>query len=177
MGGGSGYWHTNTPISVSMMKWGIARHHVLPYERMLQHLGKFSLRRTINLSLAKTYNLIAILQKMQGIKFSLRQTINLSLAKTHNLITILQKTQGIQAPQDKQYHRDAISQIQTVRNLRNKLSSSFNNDITKWEKRREEALSIECNIEGKITDELPMILKLYFKVTGYRAMDEKEISH
>ena len=125
----------------------------------------------------KTYNLIAILQKMQGIKFSLRQTINLSLAKTHNLITILQKTQGIQAPQDKQYHRDAISQIQTVRNLRNKLSSSFNNDITKWEKRREEALSIECNIEGKITDELPMILKLYFKVTGYRAMDEKEISH
>ena len=62
----------------------------------------------------KTYNLIAILQKMQGIKFSLRQTINLSLAKTHNLITILQKTQGIQAPQDKQYHRDAISQIQTV---------------------------------------------------------------
>ena len=28
--------------------------------------------------------------------------------------------QGIQA-QDKQYHRDAISQIQTVRNLQNKL--------------------------------------------------------
>lgn len=43
-------------------------------------------------------------------------------------------------------------------------------------KRREESLSIECNIEGKITDELPMILELYLKVTGYRAMDEKEIS-
>lgn len=31
--------------------------------------------------------------------------------------------------------------------------------------------------DTKITDELPMILELCFKVTGDRAIDEKEISH
>ena len=83
--------------------------------------------------------------------------------------------QGIQA-QDKQYHRDAISRIQTVRNLQNKLILSTM-ILQDGKKRREEGLSIEYNIEGKITDDLPTTLELYFKVTGFRAMDEKEISH